>query len=306
MGAGAEFDLIRALVSRWGPLARGIGDDAALVDVPAGHQLVASVDSAVDGVHFRREWLRPREIGYRATAAALSDLAAMGATAQAILVAFALPPDWLDDIGAVADGIGTMTRAAGASIAGGNITRAAQFSITTTVLGSAARVLPRSGARPGDRIYITGRLGGPGAALHALERGIEPDEAHRLRFASPVPRLDEARWLAAKGASAAIDVSDGLLADLGHLAAASELRLSIDLDALPFMEGSSALAAASSGEEYELLVASPAPFEVSSFEAAFGIPLTEIGVATVGDAGVEARLAGKRVARVAGHDHLSR
>ena len=306
MGGGAEFDLIRALVARWGSLAKGIGDDAAVVDIPERHRLVASVDSAVEGVHFQREWLTPHEIGYRATAAALSDLAAMGATPHAILVAFSLPPEWLGDITGVADGIGEMARMAEASIAGGNVTRAPVFSITTTVLGSAVRVLPRSRARPGDRIYVTGRLGGPAAALRAFERGGVPDDAHRARFAAPVPRLREARWLAGHSATAAVDISDGLLADLGHVAAASMVRLSVDLDALAVMKGISPLDAASSGEEYEIAVASTDPIDTAEFEAEFGIPLSNIGIVVQGDPGVDATIGGERVAPIAGHDHLSR
>lgn len=306
MGDGAEFDLIRSMVARWGSLAKDIGDDAALLDVPDGHRMVASVDAAVDGVHFRREWLTAAEIGYRATAAALSDLAAMAATPAAILVALSIPSDWVDSLGDVADGIGAMAKAAGATIAGGNITRAPVFSITTTVLGSVARPLERSGARPGDRIYVTGRLGGPGAALRALNAGRAPDEAHRARFAHPVPRLAEARWLARAGATAAIDISDGLLADLAHLAAASGVGLSIDLDRLCIVAGESPAAAAGSGEEYELAIAAGGPVDVADFERKFGVPLTEIGVVTAGLPAVDVTLAGERVAPAGGHDHLSR
>ena len=305
LGQGVEFDLIRVLVSQWGTQARGIGDDAALLEVPPGHTLVASVDSAVDGVHFRRAWLTPREIGYRAAAAALSDLAAMAATPTAILIAFAIPPEWLADIGEVADGIGEMARVADAVIAGGNVTKAPLFSVTTTVLGSVVRALPRAGAMPGDRVYVTGRLGGPAAALRALGKEAVPDDAHRARFAHPEPRLREARWLAAHGAASAVDISDGLLADLGHIAAASGLRLSIDLGSLPLVSGTSAIDAAASGEEYEIAVTSRTPLNVRAFEAEFGIPLTEIGVAASGRAGVEATLEGRRVAPIAGHDHLS-
>lgn len=305
MGDGAEFDLIRSMVARWGSLAKGIGDDAALLDVPEGHRLVASVDAAVDGVHFRREWLTPVEIGYRATAAALSDLAAMAATPAAILVALSIPSDWVDSLGDVADGIGAMAKAAGVTIAGGNITRAPVFSITTTVLGSVSRPLERSGARAGDRIYVTGRLGGPGAALQALNAGRPPDETHRARFAHPIPRLAEARWLARAGATAAIDISDGLLADLAHLAAASGIGLSIDLDRLCVVAGESPAAAAGSGEEYELAIAAGGPIDVADFEREFGVPLTEIGVVTAGPPAVDATLGGERVAPTAGHDHLS-
>lgn len=306
MGDGAEFDLIRSMVARWGSLARGIGDDAALLDVPAGHRLVASVDAAVDGVHFRRAWLTPAEIGYRATAAAMSDLAAMAATPIAVLVALSLPTAWLESITEVAEGIGEMTKAAGAIIAGGNVTRAPVFSITTTVLGSVAQPLERSGARARDRIYVTGSLGGPGAALRAFNAGRMPDEAHHRRFGHPVPRLAEARWLGRAGATAAIDISDGLLADLGHLAAASRVRLSIDLDRLPVVAGEDALTAAGSGEEYELAIAARGPIDAAAFEREFGVPLTEIGVAVEGSPAVDATLAGERVARTAGHDHLSR
>ena len=306
MGPGAEFDLIRALVARWGPQASGIGDDAALIDIPPGYTLVASVDSAVDGVHFRRDWLTPRAIGYRSAAAALSDLAAMAATPTAILIALSIPADWLADVTAVADGVGDMARTADVVIAGGNVTHAPVFSITTTVLGAVVHPLLRSGARPGDRVYVTGSLGGPAAALRALESGAMPDDNHRARFAYPFPRLREARWLAEHGATAAIDISDGLLADLGHLAAASGVRLKIDLDLLPVMHGVSALQGAAGGEEYELAITSSEPLDVAAFGAEFGIPLTAIGVATTGQPGVEATLGGERVAPVAGHDHLSR
>ena len=306
MGAGAEFDLIRALVARWGSQASGIGDDAALIAIPPGHTLVASVDSAVDGVHFRRGWLTPRAIGYRSAAAALSDLAAMAATPTAMLIALAIPAEWRADVAAVADGIGDMAGAADVVIAGGNVTSAPVFSITTTVLGVVIRPLLRSGARPGDRVYVTGSLGGPAAALRALESDVMPDDDHRARFTHPVPRLREARWLAEHDATAAIDISDGLLADLGHLAAASGLRLQIDLDLLPVMRGVSALQAAASGEEYELAITSHEPLDVAAFGAEFGIPLTAIGVAAAGDPGVEATQGGQRVAPIAGHDHLSR
>jgi thiamine-monophosphate kinase len=133
-----------------------------------------------------------------------------------------------------------------------------------------------------------------------------PDENHRARFAHPLPRLREARWLAEHGATGAIDISDGLLADLGHLAAASGVRLEIDLGLLPVMRGVSALQAVASGEEYELAITSREPLDVAAFGAEFGIPLTAIGVAAAGEPSVEATLEGQRVAPIAGHDHLSR
>src|SRR5882672_2613293 len=106
LGPGAEFDVIRALLVRWGDRAAGIGDDAAVLRLTRGDALVTSVDSSVEGRHFKREWLSPREIGYRAVAAALSDLAAMAARPIGVLIAFALPEAWRNELGAIADGIG--------------------------------------------------------------------------------------------------------------------------------------------------------------------------------------------------------
>lgn len=305
LGPGKEFDLVRALEERWGDAAHGIGDDAALLDVPDGRQLVVSADSAVDGVHFRRDWLTPREIGWRAAAAALSDLAAMAADPLAMLVSLSIPDKWLTDILDVADGIGDAARTAGAQIAGGDLTSAQELCIAITVLGSTAYPLRRSGARPGDLLYVTGRFGGPLSALRAYQSGRHPADEIRYRFAHPVPRLREARWLAEHGVHAAIDVSDGLLSDAAHIAAASRAQLAIALDDLPTLGGLSLDEAARSGEEYELLVASPHALDVADFARRFDVPLTEIGRVEAGDAEVVATLRGARVAPGGGFDHFS-
>ncbi|HXT48965.1 MAG TPA: thiamine-phosphate kinase [Gemmatimonadaceae bacterium] len=305
LGPGREFDLVRALVARWGTLAAGVGDDAAVLDVPAGQRLVASTDSAVEGVHFRREWLSPNEIGWRAAAAALSDLAAMAAEPLALLVSLSIPDAWLTEIPDLADGLGNAARAAGARIAGGDLTSARELCIGITVLGTARAPLLRSGARADDLLYVTGRLGGPLAALRAWQRGAQPAADARERFAHPIPRLREARWLAHHGAHAAIDVSDGLLSDAAHIAAASNVRLAITLDALPTAGGLSPDDAARSGEEYELVVASPHALDVDEFARRFDIPLTEIGRVQAGDAEVVATLHGARVASGGGFDHFS-
>jgi thiamine-monophosphate kinase len=316
LGNGAEFDLIRALVARWGTVASGIGDDAAVLDVPLGERLVVSTDSSVEDVHFRRAWLTPWEIGWRATAAALSDLAAMAATPAGVLVSLAVPRAWLTDLGDVATGIGDAVRSAGAHIVGGDMTAGRELSIALTVLGHTAQPLRRGGARPGDALYITGRLGGPLTALRALERGDVPLPEARARFATPMPRLREAQWLARHGARAAIDVSDGLLGDAAHLAAASGARLIIDLETVPTMAGASLLEAAASGEEYELLVAAPPGLDPSAFEREFHLPLTAIGrveragrgearPGTGGAAEVQALLYGERVASGGGFSHFS-
>ena len=304
LGPGREFDLVRALRERWGPLARGLGGDCAELDLPPGERLVVSTDTSVEDVHFRAAWLSPREIAYRACAAALSDLAAAGAHPLGMLVALALPARWLPHANQLADGIGEAARTAGTSVVGGDTTSAAQLTLGITVLASAARPLRRDGARPGDLLWVTGALGGPAAALRAWLAGHEPAPHHRARFAHPEPRLAAGRWLAAHGATAAIDLSDGLAADARHLAAASGVVLELDVERLPLVRGVTAAEALASGEEYELLLSAPRSLDAGAFTRHTGVPLTAIGRVTAADAdgaGVRAR-----VDLPAGYDHLSR
>ena len=305
LGAGREFDLVRAMQRRWGALARGIGDDAAVLDVPAGERLVVSTDSSVEGVHFRRGWLTAEEVGYRATAAALSDLAAMAASPLGFVVAIALPDEWRADLPALVDGIGVAARESGAPVIGGDLTTGRDLALTVTVLGHAVAPLARTGARAGDALWVTGRLGGPLGALRAFEAGRAPAPEHRARFARPVPRLEAARWLAAHGAHALIDVSDGLLAEAGHLAAASGVRIVVELARLPRLDGVTARDAARSGEEYELLVAASASLDADAFARACGLPLTCVGRIEAGAPVAEAWEAGARVDPATGHDHFS-
>jgi thiamine-monophosphate kinase len=306
LGPGREFDVIRGLLGRWGDRARGVGDDAAILDVPPGEQLVVSTDSSIEDRHFRRAWLSPREIGYRSTAAALSDLAAMGASPLGIIVAISVPEGWRDALGDIADGIGEAASLSHAPIVGGDLSGGRELGITITVLGSAVAPLRRSGARIGDRICVTGTLGGPARAIEALSAGRVPDERSRRRFAHPEPRIREARWLASRGATAAVDISDGVAADAGHLAAASGVAIHIDLERLPCEPGIECLAAAASGEEYELLVSLPAVAAVHDFEAMFRLPLTEIGRVIAGaEPGVTTFHRGVSVAPPRGYDHFS-
>lgn len=304
MGPGVEFDAVRQMLERWGPRAVGIGDDAAVMRVARGDSLVVSVDTMVEGKHFLHGWLTPREIGYRAVAAALSDLAAMAARPTGVLVAITLPKTWRDSLIEIADGIGEMVDRARTCIRGGNLSDGGEFSITTTVLGESFAPLTRRGARAGERVYLTGRLGAPGAAVALLYAGQSPG-AFRDRFARPTPRLAEAQWLADHGASAAVDVSDGLVADAGHLAAASGADIVLDAHRVPLVDGVEIGAALESGEEYELVVTSPFAFDVVAFEGRFGIPLTEIGRVTDGRDG-RVEVSGLRVANARGYDHLSR
>ncbi len=304
MGGGAEFDLVRRLLDTWGARASGIGDDAAVIDVPDGERLVASTDASVENVHFKRGWMTPRELGARAATAALSDLAAMGARPLGLLLALGLPENWQAAAEELADGVGATASALACPIVGGNVTRSSELTLTVTVLGSAARPLSRSGASPGDIMFVTGRLGGPGAALAALLADRDPEPTARARFIAPTARIAEGRWLAAHGATALIDISDGLLADAGHLANASGVSLSLDVDAVPCLADCDTRTALLSGEEYELLVSVPSgvALATNAFERTFGIPLTRIGV--VIERQDESVLTTGGGVLVAGHDHL--
>lgn len=305
LGAGAEFDLIRSMAARWGLAARGLGNDCAILDLSAGERLVASTDTSVEDVHFRSAWLSPREIGYRAAMSAWSDLAAAAARPLGALLALVVPRSWLPALADVADGVGEAAREVGAPIVGGDTVGGPALVITMTVLGSAQRPLGRDGARRGERVYVTGALGGPRLALERWRRGETPDDATRLRFARPRARLRESHWLARQGMSAAIDISDGLVADLGHIAAASRARLVVDLDRVPRWPGATPLDAAASGEEYELACTAPGSLDVGAFAREFALPLTEIGHVDDGPPGVEVRLDGRRVDPISGYDHFS-
>jgi len=245
LGPGNEFDIVRILLAEWGNAAKRIGDDAAILDVPAGERLVVSTDTSLEGVHFRRDWLNSFEIGYRATAAALSDLAAMAARPLGVLIAITLPEGNKQEAREIATGIREGASAVLCPIVGGDLSSGKDLSLTITALGSTSHPIARSGAKIGQRVYVTGRLGGPAAAVRAWRAGGVPTDADRARFASPVPRIEPAIGLAARGATSAIDVSDGLMADVGHIAAASKVCIEIDAERVPRVAGVSPVQAAS-------------------------------------------------------------
>ncbi|MGZ4500853.1 MAG: thiamine-phosphate kinase [Nocardioidaceae bacterium] len=237
MAAGAtvsdvgEFGLLREFAGRFdqGPQVYvGPGDDAAVLRAPKGH-VVVSTDLLVEGRHFRREWAGARDIGRRAAAQNLSDINAMGGRATALTVGLALPRDlpaqWVLDL---ADGIAEEAALVGASIVGGDLTAGSAVVIAVTVIGecTVAPVL-RSGARAGDVLAIAGRQGWAAAGLAVLGRGFRSPrklvEAHQR----PEPPYDAGPAAAEAGATAMIDVSDGLLADTGHIAAASGVGIDI-------------------------------------------------------------------------------
>jgi thiamine-monophosphate kinase len=296
LGAGAEFDRIRAVLAALGPRAAGIGEDTALVPEGPG-RLVVSTDLSVEDVHFRRSWLSAEEIGWRAAASALSDLAAAGATCTGVLASVALPRgEGAESVVALMRGVGAAAAAAGGVVLGGDLTAAPVWLLDIVVIGRAGRPLGRAGAQPGDGLWVSGSLGGAHAALTAWEDDREPAGRAREAFARPEPRIALGAVLAEAGAHAMLDVSDGLAGDAAHLAAASGVRLVVDLGLLPLHEGVRAEAeradvpparfAAEGGEDYELLAALPAEFgsaDAARATAATGIPLTRIGNVEAGD-----------------------
>lgn len=231
----AEFSLIeriRARVTTRGDVLLGIGDDAALLQVPEGQALVVSTDTLIAGRHFPKE-SSAADIGWKSLAVNLSDLAAMAATPAWVSLALSLPTadsDWLDDF---LDGFLELAQLHDVALVGGDTTRG-DLSITVTAQGfvPANEALRRSGARAGDDIWITGSLGDAAGALRQWHQGGLQSAKLRYRLDRPTPRVDAA--LALRGlATAAIDISDGLVADLGHVLDASGVGAELDLGRLP-------------------------------------------------------------------------
>lgn len=309
MGGGPEFDRLRTIFARLGPAGYGLGDDCALLR--ADHATIAlSIDISIEGVHFRREWLRLEEIGYRAAVAALSDLAAEGARAAGLLVSLGVPVDLpVGDAAEIMSGVAAAADAARARVMGGDLSRAPQLVVDVCAVGTAPRPVRRTGAVAGDGVWVTGRLGGMGLALRDYLTGRQPPTDAASRFAHPEPRLAAGQWLASQGAHAMIDLSDGLASDAGHLAAASGVAVEIALDRLPCWPGATPLLAAASGEEYELLVALPPAFgdtHAEAFSEMVGdaLSLTRIG-ACVSGGGLRFSDRGEPVETPAGYDHFA-
>lgn len=296
--AGPEFDLIRRFYPQGtGPprddVLVGAGDDAAVV---RGAGIVLSTDMSVEGVHFRRDWLTPREIGFRATVAALSDLAAMAARPIGVLASLALRTDDAGEAGVeLMEGVRKAVEGVGGALLGGDVAATSgPLVIDIVAVGEAREPALRSGAREGDEIWVTGSLGAPGLAVEMRLGGREPPDAAWDRFRVPTARIAEARWLAERGVPAAmLDVSDGIAGDAGHIARASGVAVVIDERMVPLhpslrgIDPRHALELAlRGGEEYELLLACR-PGALDSlrreFDAGFACGLARIGSVQSGE-----------------------
>jgi thiamine-monophosphate kinase len=285
MGSGREFDLIREFVGNsrktHAAIQVGSGDDCAILAVSP---FAISTDMSVENVHFRRDWLQPQEIGYRAAMAALSDLAAVGAQPVAALVSFAFTQadaeGWATE---VMKGVTEVVEAFDAVVTGGDVARTPDGAvIDMVVIGRADQPILRSTAKPGEEVWVTGTLGGAAAAVAAWLEGREPSRAVRERFARPVARVKEGMQLRGV-ASAMIDLSDGVAGDARHLAAASGCRIIIDAALLPVHAGATVAHALAGGEDYELCFTAPRGARID-----LDIEVTKIGEVVAGE-GIEIR-----------------
>jgi thiamine-monophosphate kinase len=279
----AELELIAAietaLADRSGRLVRWTGDDAAVTR--ARPYAVTSIDTLVEGVHFRRATHGLRDIGWKALATALSDLAAMGADPGEAYVSVVLPDD-LDEPIELVRGMEELAVECGATIAGGDVVGGPVLVLTVAVTGWADaedELVGRDGARPGDLVGVTGELGASEAGRRLLESGADEPAGPIARHLRPRPLLEAGSALAAAGATAMIDVSDGLATDARHIADRSGVELRVRLEDLPRPAGVSTEQAATGGDDYELLVTFP-PERRAAAEAA--APLTWIGEASAG------------------------
>lgn len=316
--ADNEFSLIARyfapLAPQAGGVVLGIGDDAALLDCPAGHTLVAATDTLVAGVHFPAD-MPPAAIGHRALAVNLSDLAAMGATPAWFLLALTMPAvdeHWLEGF---STGLRDLARAHQLALVGGDTTRG-PLTLTVTALGyvAAGAALHRDGAQNGDDIYISGQPGAAAAGLRLWQNAAPDTDALREFFLYPAPRLALGQQLAGL-AHAAIDVSDGLCADLAHVLTASGVGATLDVEHIPLHPAAVSLLgettarelALSGGDDYELcFTASPAKAErVQAAGRAAGCAVTRIGRIEQ-QPGLRVQMHGKSVSvRQPGYQHFT-
>jgi thiamine-monophosphate kinase len=263
---------------------RGIGDDCAILNIPRGHEVLVTTDFSLEGIHFRRDWHPPDSIGHRCLTRGLSDIAAMGGTPIAAFLSLALPADlpqqWVDEF---IRGFLKLAKRYSVTLAGGDTSQSPNGILADiVVVGSVpkSKAILRSGARPGEIIYVSGTLGASVATLEELRAGKKRRPASHVRHFYPDPRIALGQYLREKKlASAMIDTSDGLSTDLRHICDESRVGAVVEAAALPKTPGKDGLQLAlHGGEDYELLFTAPANKRVPAKIA--GVPITRIGTIT--------------------------
>lgn len=294
-GELALIERIRRRASSTGraEIRLGIGDDCALLRPRAGEELAVTTDLSIAGRHFRLDCHPAEAVGHRTLARGLSDLAAMGARPVAAFLSIALPRElvraqpvrksarkngekaWIDRY---LDGFLALADATGTPLAGGDLAESPLFAADIVLIGAVrrGRALLRSGARPGQLLYVTGRLGGAVAGLRRLLAGGSDTEPALKAHLWPTPRLAQGQWLARPGrAAAAIDISDGISTDLAHLCEESGVAAELDAGSIPVASGATLEDGLHGGEDYELLFTAPAEARLPRSIA--GVPLTQVG-----------------------------
>jgi thiamine-monophosphate kinase len=270
-------------------VTQGIGDDCAILRPAPGYELLVTTDLCVENVHFRRAWHPAASVGHRCLTRGLSDIAAMGGEPLACFLSLGLPKTgilqtevtqkWLNGF---LKGLLSLARHHKVQLAGGDISSARQITADIVVIGQvpAGKAILRSGARPGDRIYVTGALGGSAAILKQFYAGKPIKPIRSSAHFYPLPRLEVGTWLRTR-ATAMIDLSDGLSVDLAHICKESQVSALIKAPQIPLGKGADLELALHGGEDYELLFTAPKRTRIPSRIA--GVKITEIGEIEVGE-----------------------
>ncbi|CAM4128042.1 thiamine-phosphate kinase [Nocardiopsis rhodophaea] len=287
IGDLGEFGLIERVTARFpgtDDVILGPGDDAAVIKAP-DQRVVATTDMLIEGRHFRRDWSSPRDIGHKAVAQNIADVEAMGARPTALLIALGVPTDlpveWADEFAA---GVADECATAGGAVAGGDTVRSEVLTVSVTALGDlGGRVaVRRDGARPGDVVAVAGRLGLSAAGLALLQRGLEGPAACVSEHRRPRPPYAEGARAARLGATAMLDISDGLVQDLGHICAASGVAVDLDSAALVPLPELRAAAQVLAADPVELMLAGGEDHALAAtFPADTELPEAWIRIGTV-------------------------